>query len=84
MFTSLSDRLAATFKTLRGKGKLSESDVNKTVRDIRMAPQWQEPWSVPMGVWSWRVKWVSEVARIVSHAVPMDGRSARSTFTLRD
>ena len=37
MFTSLSDRLAATFKTLRGKGKLSESDVNKTVRDIRMA-----------------------------------------------
>ena len=37
MFTSLSDRLTATFKSLRGKGKLSESDVNKTVRDIRMA-----------------------------------------------
>ncbi|GAA1765246.1 MAG TPA: signal recognition particle protein [Tetrasphaera sp.] len=37
MFTSLSDRLAATFKNLRGKGRLSESDVNKTVRDIRMA-----------------------------------------------
>ena len=35
MFTSLSDRLAATFKNLRGKGRLSESDVNKTVRDIR-------------------------------------------------
>ena len=37
VFTSLSDRLAATFKNLRGKGRLSESDVNKTVRDIRMA-----------------------------------------------
>lgn len=37
MFTSLSDRLTATFKNLRGKGRLSESDVNKTVRDIRMA-----------------------------------------------
>ena len=37
MFTSLSDRLTGTFKNLRGKGRLSESDVNKTVRDIRMA-----------------------------------------------
>ncbi|WP_048555608.1 signal recognition particle protein, partial [Nostocoides japonicum] len=37
MFTSLSDRLTATFKNLRGKGRLSESDVNKTIRDIRMA-----------------------------------------------
>ncbi|MDE9367876.1 signal recognition particle protein [Luteipulveratus sp. YIM 133132] len=37
MFTSLSDRLTATFKNLRGKGRLSESDVNATVRDIRMA-----------------------------------------------
>ncbi len=37
MFTSLSDRLTATFKNLRSKGRLSESDVNKTVRDIRMA-----------------------------------------------
>ncbi len=37
MFTSLSDRLSATFKNLRGKGKLSESDVNRTIRDIRMA-----------------------------------------------
>lgn len=37
MFTSLSDRLTATFKNLRTKGRLSESDVNKTVRDIRLA-----------------------------------------------
>ena len=37
MFTSLSDRLTATFKNLRGKGRLSESDVNKAVRDIRLA-----------------------------------------------
>ncbi len=37
MFTSLSDRLTATFTNLRTKGRLSESDVNKTIRDIRMA-----------------------------------------------
>ena len=37
MFTSLSDRLTATFKNLRGKGRLSESDVNATIRDIRLA-----------------------------------------------
>ncbi len=37
MFTSLSDRLTATFTNLRGKGRLSESDVNRTIRDIRMA-----------------------------------------------
>ncbi len=37
MFNSLSDRLTDTFKNLRTKGRLSESDVNKTVRDIRLA-----------------------------------------------
>jgi signal recognition particle subunit SRP54 len=37
VFTSLSDRLTATFKNLRGKGRLSEHDVNSTVRDIRLA-----------------------------------------------
>ena len=33
MFTSLSDRLTVTFKSLRGKGRLSESDVNIELRD---------------------------------------------------
>jgi len=37
VFTSLSDRLTATFANLRGKGRLSESDVNRTIRDIRLA-----------------------------------------------
>jgi len=37
VFTSLSDRLAATFKNLRGKGRLSEADVDATVREIRTA-----------------------------------------------
>jgi len=37
VFTSLSDRLTVTFKKLRGKGRLSESDVNATIRDIRLA-----------------------------------------------
>ena len=30
MFNSLSDRLAATFKNLRGKGRLSEADIDAT------------------------------------------------------
>lgn len=37
MFNSLSDRLTSTFKNLRGKGRLSESDINSTIRDIRLA-----------------------------------------------
>jgi len=37
MFASLSDRLAGTFKGLRGKGRLSEADVDATVREIRTA-----------------------------------------------
>ncbi|HET7305888.1 MAG TPA: signal recognition particle protein [Segeticoccus sp.] len=37
MFTSLSDRLTLTFKNLKRKGRLTESDVNATVRDIRTA-----------------------------------------------
>jgi signal recognition particle subunit SRP54 len=37
VFASLSDRLTATFKNLRGKGRLSEHDVNATIRDIRLA-----------------------------------------------
>ena len=37
VFNLLSDRLTATFKNLRGKGRLSESDVNATIRDIRLA-----------------------------------------------
>ncbi len=37
MFASLSDRLTATFKGLRGKGRLSESDINDTIREIRIA-----------------------------------------------
>jgi signal recognition particle subunit SRP54 len=37
VFNSLSDRLASTFKNLRGKGRLSEADVDATVREIRRA-----------------------------------------------
>ncbi|RKW69704.1 signal recognition particle protein [Galactobacter caseinivorans] len=37
MFNSLSDRLSATFKNLRGKGRLTEADVDGTVREIRRA-----------------------------------------------
>jgi signal recognition particle subunit SRP54 len=37
VFATLSDRLAATFKTLRGKGTLSDADVDATAREIRVA-----------------------------------------------
>ena len=37
MFSTLSDRLSDTFKNLRGKGKLSEADIDATAREIRLA-----------------------------------------------
>jgi signal recognition particle subunit SRP54 len=37
VFANLSDRLAATVKGLRGKGRLSEADIDATVRQIRTA-----------------------------------------------
>ncbi|WP_226344597.1 signal recognition particle protein [Agilicoccus flavus] len=37
MFNSLSDRLTQTFKNLRSKGRVTDSDVNATIRDIRVA-----------------------------------------------
>ena len=37
MFDTLQDRLAATFKSLRGKGRLSEADIDATAREIRVA-----------------------------------------------
>ncbi len=37
MFNSLSDRLQDTFDKLRGKGKLTEADINVAMREIRMA-----------------------------------------------
>src|SRR3954467_327938 len=37
MFDTLSDRLETVFKSLRGKGRLSEADVDATAREIRIA-----------------------------------------------
>jgi signal recognition particle subunit SRP54 len=37
VFATLQDRLAATFKNLRGKGRLSDADIDATAREIRVA-----------------------------------------------
>ena len=37
MFESLSDRLAAIFRRLRSRGKLTESDVSEVLREVRIA-----------------------------------------------
>lgn len=37
IFEGLSERLQATFKKLRGHGKLTEKEVNEAMRDVRMA-----------------------------------------------
>ncbi len=37
MFDQLSDRLGAIFSRLTGRGKLSESDVNEALREVRIA-----------------------------------------------
>ena len=36
-FESLSDKLNATFKKLKGKGRLTELDVNEAMREVRLA-----------------------------------------------
>ena len=36
-FESLSDKLQSVFKRLKGKGKLSESDIKEVIREIRLA-----------------------------------------------
>ena len=37
MFQALSDQLNDTFARLRGKGRLSEADVDATLREVRIA-----------------------------------------------
>ncbi len=37
MFDTLSDRLESVFKSLRGKGRLSDADIDATAREIRIA-----------------------------------------------
>ncbi|EPD33216.1 signal recognition particle protein [Propionimicrobium lymphophilum] len=37
MFDTLQDRLAATFKNLRNKGRLTDADIDSTAREIRIA-----------------------------------------------
>jgi signal recognition particle subunit SRP54 len=37
VFETLSDRLTSVFSSLRGKGRLSEEDINATAREIRLA-----------------------------------------------
>ena len=36
-FESLTDKLSAVFKRLRGKGRLSEADVKEAMKEIKMA-----------------------------------------------
>ena len=36
-FESLSEKLSAAFKKLRGKGRLTEQDVTEAMREVRMA-----------------------------------------------
>ena len=37
MFDTLSDRLSGIFTKLRGKGKLTDADIDATAREIRIA-----------------------------------------------
>jgi signal recognition particle subunit SRP54 len=37
MFANLAERLQETFRKLKGKGRLTESDVNEALREVRLA-----------------------------------------------
>ena len=36
-FEGLTEKLGSTFKKLRGKGRIKESDIKEAMREIRMA-----------------------------------------------
>ena len=36
-FESLTEKLSATFKKLRGKGRLSQADIKEAMREVRLA-----------------------------------------------
>jgi signal recognition particle subunit SRP54 len=36
-FESLSEKLGAVFKKLRGKGRINESDIKEAMREVRLA-----------------------------------------------
>lgn len=36
-FESLSEKLETTFRKLKGKGRLTEMDINEAMRDVRLA-----------------------------------------------
>ena len=36
-FESLSDKLTAAFKKLRGKGRLTQADIKEAMREVRLA-----------------------------------------------
>ena len=36
-FEGLSEKLSATFKRLRGKGRITEADVKEAMREVRLA-----------------------------------------------
>ncbi|MDZ4211024.1 MAG: signal recognition particle receptor subunit alpha, partial [Methylotenera sp.] len=37
MFDNLTDRLSSTLKKVKGQGKLTESNIKETLREVRMA-----------------------------------------------
>ena len=37
IFEGLADKLQETFKKLRGQGKLTETDINEAMREVRMS-----------------------------------------------
>ncbi|HBA33982.1 MAG TPA: hypothetical protein DCZ12_07615, partial [Gammaproteobacteria bacterium] len=37
MFENLTDRLSSTIKNLRGQGRITEENIQETLREVRMA-----------------------------------------------
>ena len=49
-FEGLTEKLTATFKRLRGKGRLTENDVREAMREVRLAlleadVSWRRGWT---------------------------------------
>ena len=81
MFDTLQDRLSATFKNLRGKGRITEADIDDTAREIRRALLEADVNLAVVKDFITTVKDRARGAELSRGAEPRPSRSSRSSTT---
>ena len=80
-FEGLTEKISATFKKLRGKGRLKEADVKEAMREIRMAlleadVSYKVVKDFTKSVtWKWTAVWIWSPAKSARKTAPMCWRA---------